>query len=260
MPDAASANAAIDTRLANKTIDQSMADEMRQGLTPENFPTWKHTTLMRLSTPVEQLKQSVVTTKDTDRGGFIERQAYNAQGVAVGAPTIIPKTPTLGSVPGIAQADIARARAVDEGIPVPGVAPAQPGTQVTLAAFPRVAPQVQAGRNQDAKALLQQELVTEQTNLTAARQNLASQAAATDPNIRAFYEKQVKLHTNNIVSLNQELGGRTNNMPGAAAAAAAPAVPNALIERSPKDQRDAKVVASTTTDSAGNIRRFNKFG
>jgi hypothetical protein len=140
LPDAASANAAIDTRLANKTIDQSMADEMRQGLTPENFPTWKHTTLMRLSTPVEQLKQSVVTTKDTDRGGFIERQAYNAQGVAVGAPTIIPKTPTPGSVPGIAQADIARARAVDEGIIPSGAAPAP-------AASPRITPQVPAERN-----------------------------------------------------------------------------------------------------------------
>jgi hypothetical protein len=135
LPDAASANAAIDTRLANKTIDQSMADEMRQGLTPENFPTWKHNTLMRLSTPVEQLKQSVVTTKDTDRGGFIERQAYNAQGVAVGAPTIIPKTPTPGSVPGIAQADIARARAVDEGIIPSGAAPAQLGTPVTPTTF-----------------------------------------------------------------------------------------------------------------------------
>jgi hypothetical protein len=113
---------------------------------------------------------------------------------------------------------------------------------------------VQAGRTQDAKALQQQELVREQTNLAAAQQKLASQAAATDPDIRKFYEDRVKLHTDNIASLNKELEVRTNNMPGAAA------VPNALIERSPKDQRDAKVVASTTTDSAGNVRRFNKFG
>ncbi len=167
LPDAASANAAIDTRLANKTIDQSMADEMRQGLTPENFPTWKHTTLMRLSTPVEQLRQSVVTTKDTDRGGFIERQAYNAQGVAVGAPIILPKTPTPGSVPGIAQAATAAAIARDQGVDVPGAAPApvtpaaapaQAGAPVTPTTFPRVAPQVQTQRNNEQIALLNAEL------------------------------------------------------------------------------------------------------
>lgn len=264
-PDADSANAAIDARLANKIIDQATADQMRQGLTPETFTQWKHSTLVRLSTPAEQLKQSAVTTKDTDRGGFIERQAYNAQGVAVGAPTILPKTPTPGSVPGLTQANVAVARAGDEGILVPGVAPAQgtpvaapaPGTPTT---FPRIPPPVQAGRTQDATTIKQQELVREQTSLAAAQQKLASQAAATDPDIRAFYERQVKVHTDNIASLNTELGGRTNNMPGAAAAAAAPTVPNALIQRSPRDQRDTNVVASTTTDSAGNVRRFNKFG
>jgi hypothetical protein len=85
---------------------------------------------------------------------------------------------------------------------------------------------VQAGRTQDATAIKRQELVREQTNLAAAQQKLASQAAATDPDIRKFYEDRVKLHTDNIVSLNTELGGRTNNMPGAAATAAAPVVNN----------------------------------
>ena len=91
-PDADSANAAIDARLANKIIDQATADEMRQGLTPETFTQWKHNTLIRLSTPAEQLKQSAVTTKDTDRGGYIERQTYDAQGKAVGDPIKLPKT------------------------------------------------------------------------------------------------------------------------------------------------------------------------
>lgn len=164
-----------------------------------------------------------------------------------------------GTVPANTQAAVAVADAQDRGIPVPGVAPAQGtpapvGAPVTPAAFPRITPQVQAGRTQDATTIKQQELVREQTSLAAAMQKLASQAAATDPGIRAFYEQQVKVHTDNIASLNTELGGRTNNMPGAAA------VPNALIQRSPRDQRDTNVVASTTTDSAGNIRRFNKFG
>ena len=144
--------------------------------------------------------------------------------------------------------------------PVPrAAAPAQAGAPVTPATFPRDTAVQQTTRMTDATAIKRQELANEQIKLANATQKLASPAAAKDPDIRKFYEDQAKQATNNIASLNQELGGKTNNMPGAAAAAAAPVV-NALIERSPKDQRDAKVVASTTTDSAGNIRRFNKFG
>lgn len=91
-PDADSANAAIDTRVANKTIDQATADRLRQGLTPDNFTKWKHDTLIRMLAPAEQLKQSAVTTKDTDRGGYIEKQTYDAQGKAVGGPIMLPKT------------------------------------------------------------------------------------------------------------------------------------------------------------------------
>jgi hypothetical protein len=91
-PDSDSANAAIDARVANKTIDQATADRLRQGLTPDNFTKWKHDTLIRMLAPADQLKQSAVTTKDTDRGGFIERQAYDAQGKAVGDPIMLPKT------------------------------------------------------------------------------------------------------------------------------------------------------------------------
>jgi len=170
-------------------------------------------------------------------GGTVETLAIPGLG---GPATVVPGsvgtvTPGPGTLPGIALADIARARAIDEGTLVPGVAPAQgtpgaapapAGAPVTQAAFPRITPQVQEGRTQDATAIKRQELVREQTNLAAAQQKLASQAAATDPDIRKFYEDRVKLHTDNISSLNQELRVRTNNMPGAAATAAAPVVNN----------------------------------
>ena len=55
-PDVESALAAIDARLASKIIDQATADQMRQGLTPENFPKWKLETLTRLLTPEKQLE------------------------------------------------------------------------------------------------------------------------------------------------------------------------------------------------------------
>jgi hypothetical protein len=235
LPDAASANAAIDTRLANKTIDQSMADEMRQGLTPENFPTWKHTTLMRLSTPVEQLKQSVVTTKDTDRGGFIERQAYNAQGVAVGAPTILPKTPTPGSVPGLTQAAVAVADAQDRGLPVSGVAPAQgtpgaapapAGAPVTPGAFPRITPQVQTQRNNAQIALLNAELSQPVNSNPADQQRIRAEIAKLSTG-----DPFAKAGANPLPVV--------NNMPGAAAAAAAPTV-NAMTAPSAREIRDAR--------------------
>jgi len=108
LPDFDAANAAIDSRLANKSITQDMADEMRQGLTSENFTKWKHNTLMRLSTPADQLRQSAVQTKDTDRGGYIERQTYDAQGMAIGDPIRINKTLTPGQVQTSADAKLAR--------------------------------------------------------------------------------------------------------------------------------------------------------
>jgi len=84
LPDAASASAAIDLRLSNKSITQQTADSLREGLTPENFLKWKHSTLMSLSTPTDQLRQSALTHVDTPRGGFISRQYFDAQGKAYG--------------------------------------------------------------------------------------------------------------------------------------------------------------------------------
>lgn len=68
-PDVESALAAIDDRLAKKIIDQPTADQMRQGLTPENFTAWKHATLIRLSTPEKQLEFAAPKPKQVNLQG-----------------------------------------------------------------------------------------------------------------------------------------------------------------------------------------------
>ena len=137
-PDANSANAAIDAHLANKSIDQATADQMRQGLTPETFTQWKHDTLVRLSTPAEQLKQSAVTTKDTDRGGFIERQAYDAQGKAVGDPIMLPKTAAPSTDAAMLSAQAATRRWNPETLQFENVVPAGVVMRPPVAATPPV--------------------------------------------------------------------------------------------------------------------------
>ena len=119
-PDAESANAAIDARLASKTIDQTTADQMRQGLTPENFTQWKHNSLLRILSPEAQLKQGALTYKDTDLGSTTERQAYDAQGKPVGPPVVRAKTaaPRLSSG-AVAQADLNAA--ILRGAPQPEI-------------------------------------------------------------------------------------------------------------------------------------------
>jgi hypothetical protein len=91
-PDAESANAAIDYRLANNIIDNATADQMRQGLTPENFSKWKLETLIRMLNPSEQLTQSALKHVDTDRGGYIGRQFFDAQGNPSGIEQRLDKT------------------------------------------------------------------------------------------------------------------------------------------------------------------------
>jgi len=91
-PDAESAHAAIDYRLSNNLIDKPTADRLRQGLTPENFPKWKLETLTRMLTPSEQLTQSALKHVDTDRGGYIGRQYFDAQGNPSGMEQKLEKT------------------------------------------------------------------------------------------------------------------------------------------------------------------------
>jgi hypothetical protein len=83
-PDAVSANQAIDARVASKAISSEDAERMRKDLTDENFTNWKRKTLTIILKPEEQLRQSAVTHTDTNRGGFVGRQYYDAQGKAVG--------------------------------------------------------------------------------------------------------------------------------------------------------------------------------
>ena len=91
-PDSGSANAAIDYRLSNNLIDKATADRLRQGLTPENFPKWKLETLTRMLNPSEQLTQSALKHVDTDRGGYIGRQFFDAQGNPSGIEQRLDKT------------------------------------------------------------------------------------------------------------------------------------------------------------------------
>jgi hypothetical protein len=89
----------INDHLAKGFIDKPKADSLKSNLqnTP-NFAEWKNKTLSTLLNPEQQLKGRAVTTKDTDRGGYIERQTYDAQGMAVGQPTKLPKTQTFSDV------------------------------------------------------------------------------------------------------------------------------------------------------------------
>jgi len=103
-PDSGSANAAIDYRLSNNLIDKPTADRLRQGLTPENFPKWKLETLTRMLNPSEQLTQSALKHVDTDRGGYIGRQYFDAQGNPSGMEQKLDKTVSPNTTATIAAA------------------------------------------------------------------------------------------------------------------------------------------------------------
>ena len=66
-----------------------------QNMQPTEFAEFRNQNLIETLGALDQLNQSRQTTKDTDRGNFIERQTYNAQGRPVGAPERLPKTPTI---------------------------------------------------------------------------------------------------------------------------------------------------------------------
>lgn len=124
-PNSEAALAAINKNLAAGNIDAEDAGILIKDLGDSaTFAEGKARVLKTMLSAKDQLAQQAVTYKDTDMGGYISRQNFNAQG-PVGTPIMLPKTPTPGSVPGIAQANIAAARARDEGIGVGGV-PAAP--------------------------------------------------------------------------------------------------------------------------------------
>jgi len=89
--------ASIDAHLANGDIDQQKADMLKGQITSApTFGAWQTKMLTNILDAKGKLEQQKVTTKDTDRGGFIERQTYDAQGLPVGLPTKLAKTATIG--------------------------------------------------------------------------------------------------------------------------------------------------------------------
>jgi YD repeat-containing protein len=63
---------------------------------PEEFNAYLNDAIAKTLDAKGKLEQRAVTTKDTDRGGYIERQTYNAQGFPIGKPTRLDKTATIG--------------------------------------------------------------------------------------------------------------------------------------------------------------------
>ena len=63
---------------------------------PEEFNAYLNDAIAKTLDAKGKLEQRAVTTKDTDRGGYIERQTYNAQGTPIGTPTRLDKTATIG--------------------------------------------------------------------------------------------------------------------------------------------------------------------
>jgi hypothetical protein len=89
--------ASINKNLANGNIDQEKADMLKGQITSApSFGAWQTKMLTNILDAKGKLEQQRVTTKDTDRGGYIERQTYDAQGMPVGLPIKLPKTATIG--------------------------------------------------------------------------------------------------------------------------------------------------------------------
>jgi hypothetical protein len=67
-----------------------------EGMGPEDFAKSRMSHLQQILSAGDQLAQFKRTTTDTDLGGVIQRQTYNAQGMPIGAPQLLSKTPTIG--------------------------------------------------------------------------------------------------------------------------------------------------------------------
>jgi hypothetical protein len=91
--------ASIDAHLANGDIDQEKANMLKGQLTSApSFGAWQTKMLTNILDAKGKLEQQRITTKDTDRGGYIERQTYDAQGLPVGLPIQLPKTQTFADI------------------------------------------------------------------------------------------------------------------------------------------------------------------
>ena len=92
-PNSEAALAAINKNLAAGNIDAEDAGILIKDLGDSaTFAEGKARVLKTMLSAKDQLAQQAIKTVDTDRGGFIERQTYDAQGIAVGNPIKLPKT------------------------------------------------------------------------------------------------------------------------------------------------------------------------
>jgi hypothetical protein len=121
-------------------------------------------------------------------------------------------TPKPAPVPAAAPAPVAGP--APSGSPAPARAQPKPAPGATPASFPRVDAQTQAQRDNDRRRILQQELNNEQRLLDGARRELAEQEAMRLGSERNYqrvldrlepYRKRVKLHEDNVASLQREL-------------------------------------------------------
>lgn len=69
-----------------------------ESMGPEDFAKSRMQHLQQILSAGDQMAQFKRTTRDTDRGGYIERQIYDAQGMPLGAPQQLRKTPTIGDM------------------------------------------------------------------------------------------------------------------------------------------------------------------
>lgn len=85
-------------------------------------------------------------------------------------------------------------------------APPKKPRQATPADFPRVSGEQQKARDDDRRAILEQELANEQKNLDAARQALAEQGNAKLPDERLKpHRDRLQLHERNVESIRREI-------------------------------------------------------
>lgn len=84
--------------------------ELQEMQTPEQYQDWRIKKITSLVSAKDQLELSKQTVKDTDRGGYIERQVYDWQGKPVGVPIKLEKTETFSDKTAKRQADIAAGR------------------------------------------------------------------------------------------------------------------------------------------------------
>lgn len=98
-------------------IDQATAQQLASQVPQSDaeLPRFQIAMLRKTLGAKEQLEMSKQTTKDTDRGGYIERQTYDAQGKPVGEPVKLPKTATIGERTAQGQLGVAQQRLAQEG-------------------------------------------------------------------------------------------------------------------------------------------------